>query len=216
MLSNLTIDLRRQFKDVGYWLLVLRLLQKIGDRLFKQHTSIWLEKDLNDGMRAETDKSDLDICDNFDEIVVWMKVINNEYPWIYNQKEISLAKLNGHMIIYGKINGEIVGYTKVALNKIYIRDYDSVFEIAKNKAMFYDTTVLPEYRGKKVPYLIKIRLFEILKNKGIDKIYAHIEPWNIASIKSNQRVGFYKIFINKYTYFLGWKHYTRNPSLVLG
>jgi hypothetical protein len=109
----------------------------------------------------------------------------------------------------------IIGYTKVALHKVYIRDYDTVFTLAPNKAMFYDTTILPEFRGKKLPRYLKNKIYAFLKTRDIHFIYAHIEAWNTPSILSNKGVGFKELCCNRYIKILGFKFHTNNPKKFL-
>jgi RimJ/RimL family protein N-acetyltransferase len=204
------------FKNKGFFALLLQAFKRIISVSFQTNYSIWFLKDLNEKIERVNGLSDYKInFNNFEEIVEWLKENNSEYPWMYSEKEISIARQHGHIIPFLKYNNDIIAYTKVALNKVYIRDYDLLFLLAPNKAMFYDTTVLPELRGKKLPQYLKKEIFLFLKNRNIDKIFAHIEPWNVASIKSNQRIGFKKICSNRFFRIFYLKFHSNNPKKFL-
>lgn len=207
---------RDTFKNKGFFSLLSILLNKFKSEAFGTNSSIWLVKDLNGASQKLNGFIDYEI--NFNDlntISEWMKEKNTEYSWMYSEKEISVARECGHLIPFLKHNNEIIGYTKVALGKVYIRDYDSLFSLAPNKAMFYDTTFLPDYRGKKLPRYLKNEIFSYLKNRNIDYIYAHIEPWNIASIKSNEGVGFKEVCLNRYIRIFCFKYHSNDPRKLL-
>lgn len=204
------------FKNRGFFPLLSIILNKLLSYAFYTNSSIWLIKDLNDVSQRFNGFINYEI--NFNDlntITEWMKEKNTEYSWMYSEKEISVAREYGHLIPFLKHNNEIIGYTKVALGKVYIRDYNSLFSLAPNKAMFYDTTFLPDYRGKKLPRYLKNEIFSYLKNRKIDYIYAHIEPWNIASIKSNEGVSFKAVWLNRYIRIFWFKYHSNNPSKLL-
>jgi RimJ/RimL family protein N-acetyltransferase len=193
-----------------------RVARKLASRLLKTNESIWFVKDLREEeAEVEIQPTYEVIMDGFDEISEWLKSNVREYPWIYSAKEIGVAREYGHLIPFMKDGGKIIGYTKVALNKVYIRDYDRLFNLGPGKAMFYDTTFLPEYRGKRLPQQLKKAIFELLRKKGVRWVFAHIEPWNIPSIRSNERAGFKKVGTNTYVKFLCFRVHSNNPRKLL-
>ena len=204
------------FINRGLLHLLYRILNKLKSEAFDSNSSIWLVKDLNDVSQRLNGFSDYKI--NFNDLYIiseWIKKNNVEYDHMYCEKEISVAKEYGHVIPFLKHNNKIIGYTKVALNKVYIRDYGSLYSLAPNKAMFYDTTLLVEYRGKKLPRYLNNEIFSYLKDKNVDYIYAHIEPWNIASIKSFKGVGFKAMCLNKYIRVFCFKYHSNDPRKLL-
>ena len=193
-----------------------RVLKKIKSISYQTHDSIWFVREGNEEIQRLRGLSDYEVCfDGFEEIVEWLKENNAIYPWMYSEKEISAAREYGHVIPFLRLRDEIVSYTKVALNKVYIRDYDTVFSLAPNKAMFYDTTVLPRFRGKKLPQYLKNEIFIFLRHRDIDQIFAHIERWNIASIRSNQRMGFKEIGSNRFVRVFCLKFHSNDPKILL-
>jgi hypothetical protein len=200
----------------GFGVLLSKGLRKLASFCFETHSAVWMEKDLNVHSEEHEVSSDYTIeFDNLKEIVDWMKTKHSDYPWMYHEKEMLVAKEFGHLVPYVKYKDNIVCYTKVALNSVYIRDYERIFRLAPNKAMFYDTTVLSDFRGKRLPRFLKNRIFRILRQQNIEYVYAHIEPWNIPSIKSNEGVGFRRLCINRYIRIGFAKFYSNNPSRFL-
>ena len=207
---------RTTLTNKGIFPLLWQVLVKLKSVSFETHSSIWLVKDLKEKDEKLEGFSDYEIVFNsLETIIDWMKKKNSEYPWMYSEKEMSLAKELGHIVPFVKYKDNIVCYTKVALNKVYIRDYDSLFSLAANKAMFYDTSVLPEFRGKKLPRYLKNEIFRYLRQRNIEYVYAHIEPWNIPSIKSNKGVGFKELCLNRFIRIFLCKFHSNNPSCFL-
>jgi RimJ/RimL family protein N-acetyltransferase len=216
MFLNLLKRARDVYKQESLFILVGRILKKMRSLVFFRHSSIWLEKNLNDKDLNPKGFNDFEIVMNdFDGICKWIKEKNKEYPWMYSKKEISIAKKYNHIIPYVKHKNKIVGYTKVALNNVYVRDYNTLFPMAKNKARFYDTTILAEYRGQRLALLLHSKIFPYLKEKKIDYLYAHIEPWNTSSIKAYERSGFKQVFENRYTKIFCFKFHSNNPRKLL-
>ena len=189
---------------------------------FKRHESIWYVKHLP-GQNGLKKHDELKPGNGFSlyfnrlsDLIAWLKTNRSEYPWIYSPKEVETMHRYGHIVPFVEYNGKIIGYTKVALNRIYIKDYGSFFSLAPNKAMFYDTTVVKEFRGKKIPYLLKLQIFDRLIEEGIEQIFAHIESWNLPSIKSNQRLGFSEIGTNRYLSILGYHNHSLDIKGLLG
>ncbi len=196
-----------------------KIYRKTNNIIYRRHISIWYQKRLNDLVPNDKMPSELSLSihfDQLDDIITWLEANRSGYPWIYSLKEVEAMRCYEHMVPFVEYDGEIIGYTKVALNGIYIKDYDSHFGLAPNKAMFYDTTVVKAFRGRKVPHMLKLRIFERLMEKGIEQVFAHIESWNIPSIKSNQRLGFSEIGTNRYLRVMGFHHHSLDIEGLLG
>jgi len=203
-------------QNKGFLPLLVQAFKKIKFMSFQTNCMIWFVKDLNEKAQRLNGFSDFEInFHGFEEIVDFMKKNNSKYPWMYNEKEMVLARECGHLIPFLKINNSIVGYTKVGLRKVYIRDYDCVFTLGSNKAIFYDTTMLPEHRGKKLPRYLKNEIYGFLEKRRIDKIYGLVEPWNIGSIKSVKGAGFKELGSNRYIRIFCFKFHSNNPKKFL-
>lgn len=199
-----------------------RVLKKALNAVYKKHTSIWYIKHLN-RQSIYLEASRLPSIDGLtvhfnrlSEIIDWLISNKSTYPWIFSKKEIESMKKYDHKVPFVEFNNQIIAYTKVALNRIYIKDYGSFFSLAPNKAMFYDTTVVKGFRGKKIPHFLKLQIIDRLYEKGIEQIFAHIESWNLPSIKSNQRLGFSEIGNNRYFRILGYHHHSLDIKGLLG
>lgn len=210
---------RMILKQEGLPPFFFRLTKKVGSVCFDSNVTIWFENDLRNIDNRLKDTSQTEgfdvIFHDHERVVEWMKIHADKYPWMYHEKEIQFALQSGHLIPFLAHNDRIIGYTKVALNKVYIRDYNMIFSLAPNKGMFYDTTLLTEYRGKRLPAYLKKEIFHYLRRINIDYLYAHIEPWNVPSIKSNESLGFHSIGANKFYRIFFIKIHSNNPSKIL-
>lgn len=203
-------------QNKGFPSLLLLLSKKVLSLMLSTNTSLWLIRNLMTEYYHHKGYDNYEICfDHQDTIIEWIRRNNRIFPWMYSHKEIAVARMYNHIIPFIKHHNRIIGYTKVALEKVYLRDYDSSFDIAPDKAMFYDTTILPEYRGKKLPRFLNSEVFVYLMKRNIKYVYAHIEPWNIPSIKYHRAIGFKTICQNRYIRVFGLKHHSNNPSKLL-
>jgi len=122
----------------------------------------------------------------------WLKTHHAVFPWIYFGKELETAQANSHIYVCILHRSNIIGYIKVGINNVYIHDFDKVVHFPSKIAFIYDTFVLPEYRGKRIASCAIIETIQFLEERGLEKLWCHIEGWNHASLKTFQKVGFKK------------------------
>lgn len=120
--------------------------------------------------------------------ILWLG--KREEPWMFNNREIEVALKESHLYPQIRRNGEIIGYLKVGVKKVYIEDFKRVVTLPAESAFIYDTFVLDSLRGNKLASFMIGETMKFLKDSGIKKIYCHIPPWNAASINTYSKSGF--------------------------
>lgn len=216
MYSKYASKVSMTLKEKGAFGLSAQIVNKIWTVVLKTNTSICIVRNLKDRIENLEGFDEYEIVfDDLEAIIKWMKDKNALYPWMYAPKEEAAAHEYGHIIPFIKYENNIIGYTKIALNKVYIRDYDSTFSLSPNKVVVYDITLLPEFRGKRLAQHLRNKVFYALIDRGIDYVYGFVEPWNIASRRSSKAVGYREICRNRFISILGLKFHSCNPRKFL-
>lgn len=127
------------------------------------------------------------------ELVEWLEKNKEQFNWIYYKKEIDVAEVNDHIFFILKHDKKIIGYVKVGFNDVYIHDFDKIMVFEPGTAFIYDIFILPEYQGRKLALFSVNKVSEFLSAQGCNRIICHIEKWNMPSIKTFERAGFFAI-----------------------
>jgi ribosomal protein S18 acetylase RimI-like enzyme len=186
-------------------------LGKIRRKLFKTNAAYWYYKVLKKDEYIKRPLIEAKMIfdnSNHSEVVQWILSHRNEYPWIYNAKELKSAFEYSHFYPCLKMDGEIIGFIKVAFEKVYIEDYEREIDLGKEEAFIYDTFVLPEYRRKYLACYLLAELFNDLIRKGTAVVYCHIPRWNVASSRLYLKMGFQRLSYVRYLRFLKYYHFS--------
>jgi ribosomal protein S18 acetylase RimI-like enzyme len=197
--------------------MILRgFLGKIRRATFRTNHAFWFAKDLKSDENANLSEHDELTVEfhNFEEVVGWLKKEAVQFPWIYNKQEIDSALRNSHLYPAIKYNGETVGYVKVALNKVYIEDYEDEIPLERDECYIYDTFILPEFRMKHFTIKFLKQVLAFLKKIGIYFVYCHIPHWNKASLKLYRNLGFRKIAHIRYVRIFKMRIFSNDPVKV--
>lgn len=183
----------RALKRDGVLFLIKKLVRKIKYLTFRTTCSIWFCKSLNEPVDSITAQLDIDIkflVEDKSRLINWLRERNERFPWMYKSKEIELAETDKHIYVSILHNSDIIGYIKVGINNVYIHDFDKIVFFPKDSAFIYDTFILPEYRGNKIALYALSKTIHFLNKAGFQRLWCHIEKWNIASLKTFQKAGF--------------------------
>lgn len=151
----------------------------------------------------------VEICPD-ERIVSWLKEYHREFGWLYIPQEISLKDKEKHIYLAAVYDDRIVGYIKIAINRVYILDYDTILDLPPGAAMIYDTFVLPEYRRKGVCAALIREGLDDLRARGYKIVWCHIPRWNTASLRAYARAGFKKVAHVRFRKLLGYKLWSHN------
>lgn len=189
-------------------------LGRIKRCLFKTNAAYWYFKPLikNDCPRIQFHSEvRFEPC-NFAETVQWIIDHKNQFPWIYNTKELDCAARYGHFFPSLKYQGDIIGFAKVALKRAYIEDYEGEIILNDDEAFIYDTFILPEFRKKHMGSFMLDNVFVYLQRRGIHAVFCHIPEWNIASSKLYLKMGFKRLCHVRYIRFLRFRYFSNRPQ----
>lgn len=203
-------------KAEGLSAFLRKALKKTANTIFTTNTAIWFQKDLNDD--TYPCKADIPIEISFssqDRIVLWLRNNCDSFPWICCERETEVGQSENHIYPFALYNGKIIGYFKIALRRVYIRDYDMVIQLPEGTAFIYDTFTLPEYRGKKIGHSLLVAITKHLKSRNYRRLWCHIPEWNKASLNLYQKAGFETVSFIRYVRLLNLKLFNRNPEKMM-
>jgi len=186
-------------------------LGKVRRKLFKTNAAYWYYKCLKkeENIRPPILEEHITFSTSYySEVVQWILKHRNEYPWIYNVKELESALRNGHYFPCLISGGQIAGFVKVGFKRVYIEDYEREIDLSKEEAFIYDTFILPQHRRKYLGSYLLFELFKDLMQKGIAVAYCHIPTWNVASSRLYLKVGFKRLAYVRYLRFLQFYHFS--------
>lgn len=169
--------------------------------IFTTNCAIWFEKNLLENFEDFNAKIPVEIdLDSTGETIEWLKKLN--LNWLVYPKEIATALKYNHCWASVNSNGQIIGCIKIGFGNVYIADFNKVFTLPDKMAFIYDTYVLSNLRGKDVAKFLISQAIKFLKNKGYSKVGCHIPPWNKASIRAYEKIGFKKVsYIRNFNFF---------------
>ncbi|MBQ9267575.1 MAG: GNAT family N-acetyltransferase [Clostridia bacterium] len=119
---------------------------------------------------------DLDVCKQVDNV---------DYPY-------SIEKLN-KMYHYLNTHGELyyIEYQGVLVGDITLKDNGEICIV-----------ICKEYQNRHIGRKCIVKMIEIAKEKGLEKVFAEIYPFNTQSIKTFEAIGFVKIDDETYEFIL--------------
>lgn len=210
MFAVIVKKIKRAYQEKGISGVLRRSLQRCTRVLFETNDAIWFNRDLNEDVLSVDSDIQLKVTiNNFKETYDWISQMQTH--WMLNANEFNTALQQGHFWANIKHENNIIGYIKLGYNNVYIVDYNMAIHFPPKVAFIYDTYVLPELRGHKVASYFINEVADYLKNDGYCTLMCHIPRWNIASIKSYERIGFKRMGKIRYLKIFGFSYLTANP-----
>lgn len=169
-----------------------RLIKSGGSHFFRASNSLWYCRDLTERCPILSAGSSLrvDISDT-EGTLDWLRTFSE--PWMYNPKEIEVGLREEHFFPNIKLQGQIIGYSKIGIRRVFIDDFQMSIFVPDRIAFLYHIYVLQEYRKKDVAKQLLTAMLHELKKRGYKKIFCHIEKWNKPSIRLFESIGFRRI-----------------------
>lgn len=173
---------------------IKKALLKIKRAVYKSTCSTWYERNIEGDLEDFEPKVEIDIKREFliedkSELINWLEMNKQKFPWIYFPKEIECANKNNHIFYIMKYKNEIIGFSKIGVNGTYIHDFDKTLQLNKHTFLIYDIFIDPSMGGKGLALIATKDIFMHLKGKGYKRVVVHIEKWNKASIKTATKSG---------------------------
>ena len=164
------------------------------------NSAFWFEKDLNKIVDYKPKIQVKIDMNSTDKTIDWLK--KQSQNWVVHQKEIEAALSYNHCWPNICYNGKIIGCIKIGFQNVFIVDYNKLVKFPDDTAFIYDTYVIEEMRGKGLAKYLITEAAKFAKSKGYAKLGCHIPPWNKASIRAYEEIGFNKIrYIRNFNLF---------------
>ena len=197
----------------------MSLVRAVYNRMFATTSSIWFRRPIEDEDRIVADVSasvDLTVKPLSDDkrlLIDWLLQHHEQFPWMYIPEEIEIAERDNHIFFAFFRSGSIVGYVKLGVDHTYIHDFKKVIRFPPGDCFVYDTFILPDHRGNSLAYHGLMKMMPHLAGCGLQRIWCHIEEWNVPSLKLFRRAGFEEVDRIRFSRVLGVPFFLRNRSL---
>lgn len=200
--------IKQIYQQKGLLEIFKKLYRLIFKYVFETNSAIWFESELDNLETVEPNlMAQIDFVSN-SETITWLKTMKE--PWMYIEKEVDTGLKEKHYFVNIKVNGQIVGYLKIGVNKVYIADYKTTIDLEENSAFFYDIYIAPSLRKHNLASYLAIEAMKFLKTKGIKKVALHIPNWNLASLNTAKKLGFHPVeyvrHIRLFNFIKFWQH----------
>lgn len=180
----------------------VQVISRILKFIFTTNNAIWFEKDLTEELVDFQLKPPIEVdLNSISKTIEWLK--NQNQSWVVHPREIAAAIEFHHFWPSIRINGKIIGCIKIGFGNVFIVDYNRIIKFPEKMAFIYDTYVLEEQRKKGIAKYLITQSIKFLKVKGYTKVRCHIPPWNKASIRVYEKIGFKKISYIMYLRIFG-------------
>jgi ribosomal protein S18 acetylase RimI-like enzyme len=185
---------------------VRRCCRKVVHRFAETNSAYWFYRTCDSDEGPMVMGADVQaVFDGPDVTLRWLQ--EQGECWMRLDPEISVARAENHVLAHVKVSGEIIGYIKIALRRVYIHDYRACFPVPDKAAFIYDTYIIPRYRGRNIaPWLI-VQAIRHVRGLGVRVIGCHIPPWNKASISAYEKCGFRVVDYIRFIRLFGLKLY---------
>jgi len=199
--------IKSNYKEGGVTQLLERSINKASYLVFHTNNAYWFRMDLKEKIKNMQVRDGFHVHFNrTGETIQYIKDFGYFYPM-----EINIGLPEGHLFTSLKHNDKIIGYNKTGYGNVYIQDFKNAFKFPDNIAFAYDTFIDPKYRNQNLGAFLLNSVCENLKGLGYKSVWAHIPPWNIASISMHQKLGFKRQQLISYFWVAGVSWLTKNP-----
>ena len=125
--------------------------------------------------------------------------------WLQERVAQMLAK--GVLCLVALDGVTVAGFNLVSLQEGDLPLVHYKKKLRPTEAWSEQITVNKDYRGKKLASILRARMFQLLKNRGIKKFFGGAQVSNIASLNLARKVGFTEIADIQYRKLLSRKRW---------
>jgi len=180
--------LKRNLSDYGIWITAAKLLRYIIKPIYEKQTYIIFFNELDHFIYHSFSNDNFTykfINKNDSEII---KQIEGREEWLHGKL---IDKLNKDCIcLVALFDKKVVGFFLVNLNEFYIPLIHLKRSLKPNECFGDQISIDKIYRGTGLTSSLRIRMFEELRKRGINKIYGGTLISNIATRKSVSKAGY--------------------------
>ena len=205
----------KAYREGGVRCFLKRTKMFIHERVYL-YKFFWYEKDLLEVLDPICPKLAVDVdMGSLYEVIEWIKQkIYNGKPYTSEELENKIAIQNKHIFPSLKLNGEIICYSKIGCNNIYIKNFKKEFCFQKKVALVCAFYTNPKYRRLNLASFLLIETMRFLKTRGFNKIACHIRTSNIASISVFNKSGFKKVGSSWQLKCFNLNIFSRPPAVI--
>lgn len=169
-----------------------RRIRAIKRFVYERNRAFWYEKNLLEPWT--TPKPELpvriDIHDT-EGTLNWLRSFPES--WMYNEKEIDVGLKEKHYFANAKLDGRIIGYTKIGIKRVYVYDFGRCLPLPGHVSFLYHVYVTNEFRKNNIAQELIIQVISELAEKGYGKMFCHIAKWNTPSFRLFESLGFRRV-----------------------
>ncbi len=207
MLGVLLSKIRKNYESGGLAQVARSAYRRIARFLFTSSNAYWFRLDLRKEIKALSREKQISFhCDDQDETTEYIKQHGYYYP-----EEIRIGRAEGHLFSNLKYNGNIIGYNTTGYGEVYIQDFKKTYKFPKSIAFAYHIFIDPEYRNRQLGAFLFTEVSKVLKSRGFVSVWAHIPPWNKASIAMHEKLRFEKHGVIRYYSIAGISWTSTDP-----
>jgi ribosomal protein S18 acetylase RimI-like enzyme len=169
-----------------------RRVRVLKRSVYERSRAFWYEKDLREGWGTPNMGLPvrIDLHDTAGTLN-WLKSFSES--WMYNEKEIEVGLAEKHYFANAKLDGRIIGYTKIGTKRVYIYDFDRYLPLPDDVSFLYHVYVAKEFRKNNIAQALITTVMSDLVPKGYRKMFCHIAEWNAPSIRLFESLGFRRV-----------------------
>lgn len=209
--------IKRAYKGGGILRIAVNIYKTLKRYLLRFHTSYWYIRKLNEEFKEIGPNIKVSINYNaMQETFDWERDhVRGGMFYSEAYKEVNAALENNHDIVNVSHNDKIIGFLKVGLSKVYIKEYIKVLEIPQNTAFIYNTFICEDYRGLGIATYMVNEVMKKLSKNGLKFIMCFIVPDNLASQRAYAKIGFKRINYIWHLRLFGLRLFNLSPEKLM-
>ena len=123
--------------------------------------------------------------------------------WLFG--EIREKLKTGSICLVALEGEQVAGFNLVSFGEIYMPLVNMTRKFRDNEAWSEQITVSKNFRGRGLAATLRLTVFDVLKDRGVNRFYGGTLPLNLANRKLSKKVGFREIADIRYRRFLNKK-----------
>ena len=195
--------LKRNLTDYGTWITFKKIIIKLASPFYVNRTYRVYTKDLSELKEDTSLNADFHfrIISAADAGAIEQIELLEE--WLCGCVADKLQ--NGSLCLVAFDGPVVAGFNLVDLHQGELPLVHYYKKLHPYQAWSEQITVHPDYRGKRLASSLRVRMFELLKERGIRKFYGGAQISNTASLKLARSIGFVEIADVQYLKYFSWQ-----------
>jgi len=200
--------------------LVRRIAARLGSAVFKANSAVWYGRVLSPAAPGAASSrpgsaaaGDFAVVDPL-ELGEWLRR-TEDLAWAADARELEVAAACGHRWTSWAAGGRTVAFCKVGGGKVFIVDFDRVFDLPRGIAYLSDVYVMSQMRRKGIGGVLLEETLRVLRDDSFAGVVCHIPRGNEASANLFGSLGFAPLGEVRFTRVLGIPFFSPRPERLL-